>query len=56
METHDFKEMSDKLDKHTENYEFLKKTLDMDFILFLDIVSKPNGELFIDNLQKFLKK
>ena len=56
MKTHDSQEMFDKLDKHTEQYEFLKKNLDMDFILFLDIVSKKEGIEFIDNLIKFLKK
>lgn len=56
MKTHNTQEMFDKLDKYTEQYEFLKKTLDMDFILFLDIVSKKGGADFITNLIKFLKK
>lgn len=55
MKTHNSQDFFDKLDNHTERYEFLKKTLDMDFILFLDIVSKKEGIEFIDNLIKFLK-
>lgn len=56
MKTHNPQEIFDKLEKYTEQYEFLKKTLDMNFILFLDIVSKKEGIEFIDNLIKFLKK
>lgn len=56
MKTHDFKQMTDTLDIHTEQYAFLKEKFDMDFILYLDIVSKKQGNEFIENLIKYLKK